>query len=207
MNPLPWRLRRALLPGPAPWTALAAAWEHIAEREKAVILNRGFSPRQGYFAQILDGTLPDASMLLLPTLGLIEPKDPRFLSTLDHYGRLLTEGGLMLRYRNPDDFGIPTSAFTICSFWWAEALALAGRLEEAVAVFERVCAFANPVGLFSEDIDPVTGRLLGNFPQAYTHVGLINAAVTISELLEARDGKVMAWSSPGTARWATNTGS
>ena len=175
-------------------TALAAAWEHIADREKAVILNRGFSPRQGYFAQILDGTLPDASMLLLPTLGLIEPKDPRFLSTLDHYGRLLTEGGLMLRYRNPDDFGIPTSAFTICSFWWAEALALAGRLEDAVEVFERICAFANPVGLFSEDIDPATGRLLGNFPQAYTHVGLVNAAITLSGLLEARDGKVRAWS-------------
>jgi hypothetical protein len=67
-----------------------------------------------------------------------------------------------------------------------------------VEVFERVCAFANPVGLFSEDIDPATGRLLGNFPQAYTHVGLINAAVTI---LEARDGKVRAWSSPGSCRW------
>ncbi|NTV74566.1 MAG: hypothetical protein HGA66_10205 [Holophaga sp.] len=107
----------------------------------------------------------------------------------------------MLRYRNPDDLGAPTSAFSICSFWWAEALALAGRLEEAVAVFERVCAFANPVGLFSEDIDPATGRLLGNFPQAYTHVGLINAAVTLSELLEARDGKVRAWSSPGSSDW------
>ena len=172
-----------------------------------MILQRGYNAELGFFTQTLDGVFPDASLLLLPTLGVVEPRDPRFLSTLDHYGSLLTENGLMLRYRNPDDFGVPASAFTICSFWWAEALALAGRLEEAVAVFERVCAFANPVGLFSEDIDPVTGRLLGNFPQAYTHVGLINAAVTISELLEARDGKVMAWSSPGTARWATNTGS
>jgi len=187
--------------------ALARTWEMAADREKAIILQHGYNPALGFFTQSLDGIFPDASLLLLPTLGLIEPRDPRFLSTLDHYGSLLTENGLMLRYRNPDDFGVPASAFTICSFWWAEALALAGRLEEAVAVFERVCAFANPVGLFSEDIDPVTGRLLGNFPQAYTHVGLINAAVTISELLEARDGKVMAWSSPGTARWATNTGS
>jgi GH15 family glucan-1,4-alpha-glucosidase len=183
---------------------LAGRWEAMAEREKAVILEQGYNAGLGFFVQTLGGVFPDASMLLLPTLGLIEPRDPRFISTLDHYGRLLTERGLMLRYRNPDDFGAPTSAFTICSFWWAEALALAGRLEEAVEVFERVCALANPVGLFSEDIDPASGRLLGNFPQAYTHVGLINAAVTISELLEARDGKVRAWSSPGTSRWAAS---
>ena len=174
--------------------ALADAWEGIAATEQAIILKHGFNENLGHFTQTLNGVFPDASMLLLPTLGLIEPKDPRFLSTLDHYGQKLSAGGLMMRYRNEDDFGTPTSTFTICSFWWAEALALAGRLEEAVEVFERLCAFANPVGLFSEDVDASTGRLLGNFPQAYTHVGLINAAITISELIEARDGKVRAWS-------------
>jgi GH15 family glucan-1,4-alpha-glucosidase len=100
----------------------------------------------------------------------------------------------MQRYRHPDDYGETTSALTICSFWWAEGLALAGRLEEALTVFERVVRYANPVGLFSEDIDPRTGELLGNFPQAYTHVGLINAAMTIGRLLEARDSRVRAWS-------------
>lgn len=184
--------------------SLAGRWEGIADREKAILLERGYNARLGFFTQTLDGVFPDASMLLLPTLGLIEPKDPRFISTLDHCGRLLSVNGLMMRYRNPDDFGAPSAAFTICSFWWAEALALAGRLEEAMEVFERVCARANPVGLFSEDMDPATGRLLGNFPQAYTHVGLINAAVTISELMEARDGKVRAWASPGSARWAAS---
>ena len=99
----------------------------------------------------------------------------------------------MLRYKNEDDFGDTTSAFTICSFWWAEALALAGRLDDAIAVFDRVAKYANPVGLFSEDIDPASGMLLGNFPQAYTHVGLIHAAMTISEFLEVRDGRVRAW--------------
>ena len=99
----------------------------------------------------------------------------------------------MLRYRHADDFGATTSAFTLCSFWWAEALALAGRLEDAVEVVERLVAHVNPVGLLSEDIDPATGCLLGNFPQAYAHVGLIHAATTIGELLEARDGRVRAW--------------
>ncbi|BDU74309.1 glycoside hydrolase family 15 protein [Mesoterricola silvestris] len=181
--------------------ALAGGWQAVADRERSVILEQGYNTRLGFFTQTLGGLFPDASLLLLPTLGLIDPRDPRFLSTLDRYGNLLTDNGLMLRYRHADDLGAPTSAFTICSFWWAEALALAGRLEEAVSVFERVCAFANPVGLFSEDIDPATGRLLGNFPQAYTHVGLINAAITLSELLEARDGQVRAWSSPGAPAW------
>jgi len=173
---------------------MADRWEHIAEEERELILRRGFNTERGCFTQALDGEFPDASSLLFPTIGILDPKDPRFLSTLNVYGRDLTKGGLMLRYRNDDDFGETSSAFTICSFWWAEALALAGRLEEAIQVFERVCSFANPVGLFSEDIEPETGRLLGNFPQAYTHVGLIHAAISISELIEARDGKVRAWS-------------
>ena len=110
------------------------------------------------------------------------------------YERLLVEDGLMLRYRHIDDFGETTSAFSICSFWWAEALAMVGRLEDAIALFHRLQSHANCVGLFSEDIEPQTGRLLGNFPQAYTHVGLINTAVTISELIEARDARFRAWS-------------
>jgi GH15 family glucan-1,4-alpha-glucosidase len=171
----------------------ADAWQRIADGERDLILRRGFSERLGYFTQALDGEHPDASLLLLPTLGLLDARDPRFTSTLDAYQRLLEVDGLMLRYRHDDDLGSTTSAFTICSFWHAEALALAGRLEDAIRVFDRVAAYANPVGLFSEDIDPATGALLGNFPQAYTHVGLINAATTIGDLLEARDGRVHAW--------------
>ncbi len=174
--------------------ALATRWERIAEEERELILRRGFNPALGCFTQALDGEFADASSLLFPAIGLVDPKDPRFLSTLDVYGRVLTDRGLMMRYRNEDDFGATTSAFTICSFWWAEALALSGRLEEAIQVFELVSSHANPVGLFSEDIDPATGRLLGNFPQAYTHVGLIHAAISISEMIEARDGKVRVWS-------------
>jgi GH15 family glucan-1,4-alpha-glucosidase len=173
--------------------ALAEQWDAWSVPFKEEVLTRAFNAELGYFTQALDGTQPDASNLLLPTLGLIEPHDPRFVSTVDAYQRLLVDKGLMLRYRHADDFGATTSAFTICSFWWVEALALIGRLDEAIAVFERLVAHANGVGLFSEDIDPSTGRLLGNFPQAYTHVGLIHAAITIGELIEARDSRFRAW--------------
>jgi GH15 family glucan-1,4-alpha-glucosidase len=172
---------------------LAERWAPIAERERNEVLRRGYSEKLGYFTQALDGEVPDASLLLLPTIGIIDARDPRFVSTVDAYEERLVSGGLMRRYDAADDFGETHSAFTICSFWWAEALALMGRLDRAIEIFERITRHANPVGLFSEDIDPDTGALLGNFPQAYTHVGLIHAAMTISELLEARDGRARAW--------------
>ncbi|HEY4222893.1 MAG TPA: glycoside hydrolase family 15 protein [Myxococcota bacterium] len=175
---------------------LADRWGPIAQREREIILARGYSQRHGFFTQTLDGDFADASNLLMPTLGIIDGRDPRFLSTLDAYEVRLAKNGLLRRYVNEDDFGETTSAFTLCSFWWAEALALAGRLDEAITVFNRVVAFANPLRLFSEDIEPSTGTLLGNYPQAYTHVGLIHAAMTISDLLEARDGRVRAWMMP-----------
>lgn len=172
---------------------LAAHWEAHAAEERETILRRAWSAERGFFTQALDGEFPDASNLLLPTIGILDARDPRFAATLDAYERELGAGGLLRRYQNADDFGETTSAFTICSFWWAEALALAGRLEEAVTVFERVARHANAVGLYSEDIDPETGALLGNFPQAYTHVGAIHAAMTIGALLDARGGRVRAW--------------
>ncbi len=172
---------------------LAARWASIAHDERAVVLARGFNTRLGTFTQALDGEAGDAANLLLASIGIIDARDPRFLSTLDDYERRMTRHGLMQRYTNLDDFGETTSAFTMCTFWWAESLALAGKLEAAVEVFERVARHANPLGLFSEDVDPETGQLLGNFPQAYTHVGLIHAAMTIGALMDVRDGRVRAW--------------
>jgi GH15 family glucan-1,4-alpha-glucosidase len=171
----------------------AKRWQEQADELLAELLERGYNSELGFFTQGLDGENPDASLLLLPTLGVLDARDPRFLSTVRAYEERLVEGGLMMRYRNDDDFGASTSTFTICSFWWAEALALTGDLDRAQEVFQRVVSHANPVGLFSEDVDSNTGRLLGNFPQAYTHVGLIHAAATIGELLDARDGRVRAW--------------
>jgi len=171
----------------------AAGWNAWADAERARILSMAYNAELGYFTQSLGGDHPDASNLLLPTLGLIDATDPRFKSTVRAYERLLVENGLVLRYKHPDDFGETTSAFSICSFWWIEALAMMGEVDEAVALFHRLHAFANPLGLFSEDIDPASGNLLGNFPQAYTHVGLIHAAITIGEILDARNGTFRAW--------------
>lgn len=172
---------------------LASRWHAIAEEEREIVLTRGFNEELGLFTQALDGTYADAANLLLPTIGIVDAQDPRFVRSLRATEQLLGDRGWILRYGNADDFGATTSAFTICSFWRAEALALAGELDAAKDLFERLLGFANPVGLFSEDVDPETGALLGNFPQAYTHVGLIHAAITIGTLLDARSGHVRAW--------------
>lgn len=173
--------------------AQAQRWSEAAERERGVILERGFSERHGYFTQALDGQHPDAANLLFPVLGLLPATDPRMVSTVAACERQLVRNGLMLRYAHADDLGEPRSAFSICSFWWAELLALQGRLEAAETVFNRLMSHANPLGLFSEDLDPDTGAALGNFPQAYTHVGLIHAATTIGQLREAREGRARGW--------------
>ncbi|HEY1306681.1 MAG TPA: glycoside hydrolase family 15 protein [Vicinamibacterales bacterium] len=170
-------------------------WRAWAGAEREYILEHAYNANLGYFTHVLDGFHPDASNLLLPTFGIIEPTDPRFVSTVRAYERLLAPDGFMLRYRHTDDFGDTTSAFSICSFWWAEALAMIGRTDDAVKLFNRLLKHANPFCLFSEDIEPTTGRLLGNFPQAYTHVGLIHAAITIGEILEAKHGSFRAWAS------------
>jgi GH15 family glucan-1,4-alpha-glucosidase len=186
--------RGARLAARAGRSDLALRWREWADREREEVLARGYNAELGHFTQALDGRNADASNLLLATLGFVDASDPRFVSTVRACERLLVDNGLMLRYRHDDDFGAPATAFSICSFWWAEALALIGELDAAVAVFRRLLSFANPLGLYSEGIDPSTGRLLGNFPQAYSHVGLIHAAITIGEMLDARDRRFRAWS-------------
>jgi GH15 family glucan-1,4-alpha-glucosidase len=171
----------------------ADAWAAEAESMRERILKEGYNESLGMFTQTFGGDQADASCLLLPTIGLLPATDPRFLSTLDRYRDILVRDSGVMRYIHGDDFGDPSSTFTICSFWWIEALALAGKLDEAIEMFEKVCANANPLGLFSEDVDTKTGELMGNFPQAYTHVGLINAAMTIGTILRVRDGQFHGW--------------
>ena len=110
--------------------------------------------------------------------------DPRYLGTLAAVERDLKRGDYLYRYTVPDDFGVPETAFNICTFWYIDALAAVGRTEEARRLFENMLSKRNSVGLLSEDLDPVTGELWGNFPQTYSMVGLINSAMRLSRSWE-----------------------
>ena len=115
----------------------------------------------------------------------VAPDDPRYVATVDAIGAALRHGHHLFRYVVPDDFGAPETSFTICSFWYADALAAIGRLDEARALFEQLLAERNPLGLLSEDIHPGSGELWGNFPQTYSLVGLINTAMRLSRSWES----------------------
>ncbi len=162
----------------------AAKWRTSADDLRAIILARAWNAN-GFFAGTLDGADLDASVLLLHELGIVEAGDERFVATVDRIGADLGHGGHIRRYIAPDDFGTPTVAFTICSFWYVDALAAIGRVEEARTLFEDLIAHRNPLGLLSEDIDPATGELWGNFPQTYSMSGLIVAAMRLSRSWEA----------------------
>ncbi|PZU34367.1 MAG: glucoamylase, partial [Acidovorax sp.] len=113
-------------------------------------------------------------------VGLIHPTDPRFVSTLDAMEHTLCDGPFMRRYEAADDFGKPETAFNICTFWRIDALARTGRREQAQEIFEAMLAVRNPLGLLSEDTHAATGEMWGNFPQTYSMVGIINAAMRLS---------------------------
>ncbi|HYX06119.1 MAG TPA: glycoside hydrolase family 15 protein, partial [Bacteroidales bacterium] len=122
----------------------------------------------------------DASNLLMVTYSFIKPSNERFVQTVEATQRELMHDGLMYRYKSEDDFGLPSSSFTICNFWLITSLCRIGRREEAEKMFERMLEYSNHVGLFSEDIDFNTKRLLGNFPQGYSHLALIESAIALS---------------------------
>jgi GH15 family glucan-1,4-alpha-glucosidase len=159
---------------------LVAEWSPIVSRMRASIEREGWNDVVGYYAQSYGGDAPDASNLLLPAYNFISYRDPRFEKTIDAYERILRVGRGVYRYRTPDDFGVPTTTFTVCAFWMADALWGAGRKSEARELFAAVIGKSNHLGLLSEDMDPETGELWGNFPQTYSHVGLINTAMRIS---------------------------
>ncbi|MCW5590946.1 MAG: glycoside hydrolase family 15 protein, partial [Burkholderiales bacterium] len=158
----------------------AGRWRAEADRIHAVISQRAWSAKRGSFVATFEGGELDASLLLLAELGFLRADDPRFAATVDAVGRELRRGDFIFRYTQPDDFGAPDNAFLVCTFWYIDALAALGRREEARALFESTLARRNPLGLLSEDVDPATGELWGNFPQTYSMVGLINSATRLS---------------------------
>jgi len=159
-------------------------WADRATRVRTLILERGVHPEHGYFVDSLDGNQLDASLLLLADLGFVSADDPRFVATVDAIDAVLRQGDHLYRYIAPDDFGTPETSFTICNFWYVDALAATGRLPEARALFEKLLAQRNHLGLLSEDVHPATGELWGNFPQTYSLVGLVNAAMRLSRRWE-----------------------
>ena len=158
----------------------AEHWRAHAATIRAAILNHGWSDQQNSFTSTFDGEEIDASLLLMPELGFLEARDPRFLGTLHHVERRLKRGSTVYRYAAPDDFGEPETSFNVCTFWYIDALAEVGRVEEARQLFCEMLAKRNHLGLLSEDIDSETGELWGNFPQTYSMVGLINSALRLS---------------------------
>lgn len=158
-------------------------WRRARTEIRQVIESQGYNPEVGAFTQVLGDRTLDASALVIPLVGFLPATDPRVRSTVEQVRSQLTHGGLVYRY-HPDQAadGVAgrEATFALCSFWLVDALALDGRVAEARALFERVIGYANDVGLLAEEIDPGTRALLGNFPQGFTHLGLIRAAISIA---------------------------
>jgi GH15 family glucan-1,4-alpha-glucosidase len=155
------------------WTALRRAIRRRVEEA-------GVDPATGAFTQAFGSRVLDAANLLLPLVRFLPPDDPRIRATVERTARELAPHGLVHRYLGADD-GLPgaEASFVICSFWLVDNLALAGQADQATALFERLLGHANDLGLLAEEVDPARGELLGNFPQAFSHVGLISAAINL----------------------------
>ncbi len=154
----------------------------VADEIHADVCARGYNARIGAFSQYYGGDTVDASLLMLPLVGFLPPSDPRMTGTVAAVERELSAKGFLLRYQTDGHDGLEghEGAFLLCSFWLVEVYALQGRIAEAEALFERLLAVANDLGLLAEEVDADTGEMLGNFPQAFSHVGLVMAAIALS---------------------------
>jgi pentatricopeptide repeat protein len=163
----------------------ARDWRAAADKIKEVILERAWSHKRQAFVESFDGEFLDAGVLLMTEVGFIDARDPRMVSTMKQLERVLARGPHMMRYEAADDFGTPGTAFNTCSFWRIDALARMGRIEEAREYFEELLKLRNRLGLMSEDVDPKTGEMWGNYPQTYSLVGIVNCAVRLSRSWES----------------------
>ena len=168
------------------WPSNAARW--TAERDAVYrqIMDKGWNPEVGAFTQHYDTKVLDSSLLMMPILGFIGPRDPKWLSTLSAMGSELVSDSLVYRYNpsaSPDGLAGEEGTFSLCTFWYVNALARAGKLDEARLVFEKMHTYANHLGLYSEEIGS-TGEQLGNFPQAFSHLALISAAINLDHMLD-----------------------
>src|SRR5207248_9619177 len=157
-------------------------WKQVRDDIADAIGTKGWNEAAGAFTQSFGSEDLDASNLMMPIVGFIPADDPRMVATIDATAERLTdERGLVYRYLAHDGLEGEEGTFLLCTFWLAEAQALAGEIEAARATFQTAIAFCNDLGLLAEEVDPASGELLGNFPQAFSHIGLVNAAWAISE--------------------------
>lgn len=161
-------------------TYYAHLWREEANRIQADVFANGWNPALQSFTQAYGNTAMDSSLLLMEHYGFISAQDPRYIDTVRMVQKKLFYKGLMFRYKVCDGLGIPSSAFTICTFWLIRALYKIGEKEEARRLFEQLISYSNPLGLMSEDLDFESKRPLGNFPQAYSHLATINTAILLS---------------------------
>ena len=156
-------------------------WKDLRQEIYDDIYHRGWNEEVQAYTQSYGSKDLDASTLLMENYGFIKAKDPRYISTVKATERELSYNGLLFRYKNKDDFGTPSSSFTICTFWFINSLYKIGEKEKAMKMFDQLLSYSNHLGLFSEDLDFKTKRLLGNFPQAYSHLALIETAMNFSQ--------------------------
>jgi GH15 family glucan-1,4-alpha-glucosidase len=167
-----------------------AHWSEVREAIRHRILDEGWSGRAGAFTQSFGSDDLDASNLVMPIVGFLPADDPKMLATIDAIAaRLTDENGLVYRYRGQDGLEGQEGTFLLCTFWLAQAQAMAGQVDRARETFTAAAKFVNDVGLLSEEVDPSSGELLGNFPQAFSHIGLVNAAWAITQAEERRHEK------------------
>jgi len=159
----------------------AEIWTAEADLIKEDVFQNGWKEEIQSFSQAYDNLNLDSSLLLMEMYGFIDADDERYCKTVDAVKNSLFYNGLMYRYKDEDDFGTPTSAFTICTFWLVRGLYVTHHEEEAKEIFDQLCSYTNHVGLMSEDLDFVTKRQLGNFPQAYSHLALVDIAILFAE--------------------------
>jgi GH15 family glucan-1,4-alpha-glucosidase len=163
-----------------------AKWSIERDRIYNQVMNRGWNKKVKAFTQHYATEVLDSSLLLMPLQGFISPRDPMWLSTLDAMDRELVSDSLVYRYNpamTPDGLAGDEGTFSLCTFLYVDALARSGRLEDAELTFEKMATYANHLGLYSEEIGQ-TGEQLGNFPQAFTHLSLINAAINLNDRLD-----------------------
>ncbi|WP_418511452.1 glycoside hydrolase family 15 protein [Corallibacter sp.] len=165
-------------------TSKITKWKLIESEIREDIMEHAWNNDVKAFTQSYGSNDLDASVLLMEPYGFIDARDPKYVSTVNAIERELSNDGLLYRYKNQDDFGLPSSSFTICTFWFINSLYKIGEVQKAKRMFDKLLSYSNHLGLFSEDIDFKTKRLLGNFPQAYSHLALIETAINLSKVTD-----------------------